>query len=72
MVASNDNTSVIRNRFLGADFANYFGVCDFFVAVGRNGIVVDNEEGVGVVDAFAGGFRFSADALAEAAQFVRV
>ena len=72
MVASNGDTSAIKIRFYGADFADYLGVCDFFAVIGRNGIVVDGKEGIGAVYAFAGGVRVGADTLAEMAQLIRV
>ena len=68
-IASNGNTSVIRIGFFRADFANHLGVCYFFVAVSWDGIVVDDEEGVGAVDEFSRGIRVGADTLAEAAKF---
>ena len=69
-VASNGDTSTIRIGFFGADFADYLGVCDSFAAVGGDGIVVNDERGVGTADVFAGVIRVSADALAETAQFI--
>ena len=64
--------SAIRISFFGADFVNHLGVCNFFVVVGWDGIVADNKEGVGAVNAFAGGIQVGADVLAEMAQLVCV
>ena len=63
MVASNGDTSAIKIRFYGADFADYLGVCDFFAAVGGDGVVVNYRESAGAIDAFAKGIRVGADAL---------
>ena len=39
--------------FFEADFANHFGVSDFFAAVGGDIFEADEEEGVGDFDLFA-------------------
>ena len=58
--------------FFGADFANQFGVSDFFAAVGGDIFVADEEEGVGTFDVFARAVGRGADALADSAKFVGV
>ena len=52
--------------------ANYFGVSDFYSAVGGDIFKADEEEGVGAFDAFASAIGRGVDALAEPAVLVRV
>ena len=46
----------LGSDFLRADFVDNLGVSDSFAVVGEDGVVVDNEECIGAVDAFAGAF----------------
>ena len=55
-----------------SNLANHFGVSDFFSAFSRDIFEADEEEGVGVFDAFASAVGRVADALAEPDKFVRV
>jgi hypothetical protein len=72
MVATYGDASAIWIRFFGADYADHFGVSDFFAAVEGNVIIVDEVEGVSAVDAFGGTTCCEANALTEAAQFIGV
>ena len=52
-VATDGDARAVRIGFLGADFANQFGVSDFFVAVGMDIFKSDEKEGVSAFGAFA-------------------
>ena len=71
-VASNGDMSAVGIGFSGVDFADDLRVGDFLAAVGGDGVVVDDKEGVGAVDAFAGAFRVGFNALAETSEFIGV
>ena len=70
-IASNGDTSAIMIGFW-ADFANHLDVCDLFAAVGRDVVVVDDEEGAGAVDSFSGGIRVGANVLAVTTKFISI
>ena len=72
MVAADADVLAVGVYLFRADFANHFGVSDFFLAVGRDILEADEEEDVGAFDAFDRAVGRGADALAEPADFVRV
>ena len=53
MFAADGDARAVGIALFRADFANHFGVSDFFLAVGRDIFKADEEEGVGAFDAFA-------------------
>ena len=69
-VAANGDARAVGVLLFEADFANHFGVSDFFAAVGRDIFEADEEEGVGDFDVFARAVGRGTDALADPAEFV--
>ena len=53
MFAADGDARAVGILFFWAEFANHFGVSDFFAAVGRDIFEADEEEGVGEFDWFA-------------------
>ena len=52
-VAADGDVRAVGVLIFEADFANHFGVSDFFATVGRDIFEADEEEGVGDFDLFA-------------------
>ena len=71
-VAVNGDARAVGIVFFGADFANHFGVNDFFAAVGGDILEADEEEGVGAFGAFAPAVGRGADALEDPDKLVGV
>ena len=71
-VAADGDARAVGILFFGADFANHFGVSDFFAAAGGDIFEADEEEGVGAFDTFARAVGRGNDALAEPAESVGV
>ena len=70
MVAANGDARAVGIALFRADFANHFGVSDFFSAVGRDIFEADEEEGVGAFHTLANAVRRGANYLAEQVEFV--
>ena len=71
-ISSDGDECAVGIAFLWSDLAYYFGVGDFGSAVGWNVLELDDEEGVGSLDALACAVGGGANTLAEAAEFVGV
>ena len=72
MVAADGDARAVGITLFWADFANHFGVSDFFSAFGEDIFEADEEEVFSAFDAFASAVGRGADALAEPEEFVRI
>ena len=70
MVAADGDAHAVGIALLRADFANHFGVSDFFLSVGGDIFEADEEYDVSAIDAFTRSVRRGSDALAESAELV--
>ena len=70
LVAANGDASAVWIRLVGLYLADNFGVGYFVSEVGRDGRVVDYEEGIGARDTLASSIGAGANALAQAANFL--
>ena len=70
--ATNGDPSAIRIIFFRADFTDDHGVADLLTLVGRDVLVVNEEEGIGASNTLARWCITNANSLAEAAQFVSI
>ena len=73
MVSTNGDAHVMRIRFLGAHFKNYFTICDLFAPLHKDVGIVDNFKSIYNFDALVVWYIGNLDyALEQSAKFIGV
>ena len=72
MVSTDGDAGAFRVGLLGADFTDNLDVCDFFVSVYRDVLILDYMEGLSAINALVLSVQAGANPLAEVNQLVGV